>query len=320
MAENAHRIQIGLTPWVERLGDEAAAIARQAEIADGLGFHSLFLPESHFTGRAACPSPLLVLAGAAARTSRLRLGTTSYLLPVRHPIQAAEEVAVLDRLSGGRVILGLGRGFRPALFAAFDVDPKTKRERFVRSLALMKRAWAGEEIDVGSGERQARIRLAPLPVQKPQPELWGAAFGPLALRQAGELGLPYLSSPLETLQQLCQKYELHRTALPAGGPRPIVPVMRTVFLSDDPGACERVKSALAAQAVRMARSGTRLVSERELLDVENWAIVGDERTVRAGIRRYCEQIGMTHLIARCGVPNATPREVEESIRRLADLA
>jgi len=308
-----------LTPWVDYLGDEAAQVADQAEFADRLGFHSLFLPESHFTGAASCPSPLVVLAAAAARTKRLRLGTTSYLLPVRNAFQAAEEVAVLDRISNGRVILGLGRGFRPALFAAFGVDPRTKRQRFSESLDLMKRAWAGEAIEVGEGKARTRIRLSPLPVQQPHPELWVAAFGPLALKQAGKLGLPYLSSPLETIKRLEANHKVHRDALPAGAPRPIVPLMRTVFVSNDRQQCDRVRSGLIAQAVRMARSGSRLVSEDQLLDIENWALVGDPAQVREGIERYAELVGMTHLIARCGVPDAAPREVEESLRLLARL-
>jgi alkanesulfonate monooxygenase SsuD/methylene tetrahydromethanopterin reductase-like flavin-dependent oxidoreductase (luciferase family) len=308
-----------LTPWVDYLGDEAAQVADQAEFADRLGFHSLFLPESHFTGAASCPSPLVILAAAAARTTRLRLGTTSYLLPVRNAFQAAEEVAVLDRISGGRVILGLGRGFRPALFAAFGVDPRTKRQRFSESLDLMKRAWAGEAIEVGEGEARTRIRLSPLPVQQPHPELWVAAFGPLALKQAGKLGLPYLSSPLETIQRLEANHQVHRDALPTGVPPPIVPLMRTVFVSDDREACSRVRSGLIAQAVRMARSGSRLVSEDQLLDIENWALVGAPAQVRDGIDRYSALVGMTHLIARCGVPDATPREIEESLRLLARL-
>ena len=249
----------------------------------------------------------------------MRLGTTSYLLPVRNPFQAAEEVAVLDRISNGRVILGLGRGFRPALFAAFGVDPRTKRKRFSESLDLMKRAWAGEAIEVGEGEARTRIRLSPLPVQQPHPELWVAAFGPLALKQAGALALPYLSSPLETVQRLEANHEVHRGALPAGAPRPLVPVMRTVFVSNDRAARERVRSGLVAQVVRMARSGSRLVPEEQLLDIENWAIVGDLPEVRDGIERYRELLGMTHLVARCGVPGAAPREVEESIRQLARL-
>lgn len=226
---------------------------------------------------------------------------------------------MLDRISNGRVILGLGRGFRPALFAAFEVDPRTKRQRFVESLDLMKRAWAGEAMEVGEGDARQPVRLAPLPIQKPHPELWVAAFGPLALKQAGELGLPYLSSPLETIGRLTRNHELHRAALPEGATQPIVPVMRTVFISDDRPTRERVRSALAAQALRMARAGSRLVKEEELADIENWAVIGSGDEVRAGLKRYRERIGMTHVIARCGVPDAAPREVEESIRQLARL-
>ena len=217
------------------------------------------------------------------------------------------------------MILGLGRGFRPALFAAFGVDPRTKRQRFSESLDLMKRAWAGEAIEVGEGEARTSIRLSPLPVQQPHPELWVAAFGPLALKQAGRLGLPYLSSPLETMQRLEANHQVHRDALPAGAPRPIVPLMRTVFVSDDRQLCNRVRSGLIAQALRMARSGSRLVREDQLLEIENWALVGDPAQVREGIERYTELVGMTHLIARCGVPDAAPREIEESLRLLARL-
>lgn len=184
----------------------------------------------------------------------------------------------------------------------------------------MKRAWAGEAIEVGEPGARQPVQIAPLPVQRPHPELWVAAFGPLALKQAGKLGLPYLSSPLETIGRLTRNHELHREALPQEAPRPIVPVMRTVFISEDRATCDRVRSALTAQALRMARAGTRLVQEKELADIENWAIVGGLDQVRAGLGRYRERIGMTHVIARCGVPDATPREIEESIQALAELA
>ena len=109
------RLEIGLTPWRFDNGGLAEGLAAQGERAEELGFHSLFLPEHHFGGPASIPSPLLLLASVAARTRTLKLGTTSYLLPLRHPLHAAAEVAVLDRLSGGRVILGVGRGFRRAI-------------------------------------------------------------------------------------------------------------------------------------------------------------------------------------------------------------
>ena len=138
-------LALGVTPWLFEKEGLAAELIEQAELAEALGFDSIFLPEHHF-GPGAIPSPLTLLAAVAARTERLRLGTTSYLLPVRHPIHAAEEVAVLDRLSNGRVILGVGRGFRRGLFAAFEVPVAEKRDRFEAALEAMLAAWAGEPV------------------------------------------------------------------------------------------------------------------------------------------------------------------------------
>src|SRR5690606_20098261 len=112
-AVRARAVKLGVTPWQPH-AESASALAAQAVRAEALGYHSFWVPESHF--RAAqnvqtIPEPLMWLAAVAASTERLRLATTSLLLPLRHPLQAAEQVAVLDRLSGGRVILGIGRGY-----------------------------------------------------------------------------------------------------------------------------------------------------------------------------------------------------------------
>ena len=144
--EERKRLHIGVTAW--DLGPPGAAdqFARQAERAEALGLDSFWLPEFHFDEGVPLPQPLLPLAAVAARTVRLRIGAGSYLLPIRHPLQVAEEVAVLDRLSAGRVILGVGRGYRASLFDAFEVPAKEKRERFERALRAMAAAWVGEPV------------------------------------------------------------------------------------------------------------------------------------------------------------------------------
>ena len=177
-----------------------------------MGFDSLWLPESHFQSLGSCPTPLL-LAAAAARTSR-SASAPRRICCRSEPLHAAEEVAVLDRLSNGRVILGLGRGFRPACSPPSRFQQSEKRDRFESTLALMRRAWAGEPILENGNER---VRLEPRPVQEPHPPLWVAAFGPKGLAQAGRLGLPYLASPVEPLFRLIDNYRLHREALERPG-------------------------------------------------------------------------------------------------------
>jgi alkanesulfonate monooxygenase SsuD/methylene tetrahydromethanopterin reductase-like flavin-dependent oxidoreductase (luciferase family) len=114
-------VEFAVTPWSlgdtdpstgEVIGITAKSIANQAAIADKLGFHSFWLPENHFADQRSIPSPLTLLAAAAAVSDQIKLGTTSYLITVRNPLQAAEEVAVLDQLCEGRLILGLGRGLQ----------------------------------------------------------------------------------------------------------------------------------------------------------------------------------------------------------------
>ena len=179
---------LGLSPWIISGTVDAQTLSRQAALAENWGYESFWLPENHFTGDGAIPEPLMLLAGAAASTTKIRLATTSFLLTLRHPLQAAEQGAGLDQLSNGRVILGVGRGYAPDMLAAFNVPAKDKREIFKTVLDTMRRAWTGEPITMeGSSEP---VTISPLPFQKPYPPIWVAAFGPKALRQAGMLGMP----------------------------------------------------------------------------------------------------------------------------------
>ncbi len=316
-------LRIGLGPWTALGGSSPEGMAgflRQAELAEELGYHSIWLPESHFDPAGSCPSPLLLLAAAAARTSRIRLGTTSYLLPVRHPIHVAEEVAVLDQLSGGRVIFGVGRGFRSTLFTTFGVPASEKRDRFELALETVLRAWRGEPISPEGGAEATPVRVNPQPVQKPHPPIWVAAFGPKALTQVGRLGLPYLASPVETLERLVENYARHREALPDGAREsPLeVPVIRTVFVSRDPARARDVRDALENQARGIAkRLGGRFAGLAEE-HVDSWALVGEPGEVAERLSLYRERIGLSLLIARAQVPEISPEESETSVRLLAE--
>lgn len=312
-------MQIAIAPWaVDESGSTAALapLVAQARLADRLGFHSLWLPESHFQARGSNPAPLLLLAAIAAQTERIRLGTTSYLLTIRHPLLVAEEVAVLDRLSGGRLILGVGRGFRAELFDAFDVPRTGKRDRFEAALATMIRAWSGEPL-----LEPPQLKLTPLPVQKPHPPIWVAAFGPKALAQAGRLGLPYLASPMEPIDRLLENYARHREALAPSAPTDLeVPIMRTMFVTPDAVLADRVRAELLSQAQAIATSGLAALRMPAVSDPDEWTLVGTQEKVLELAMRYREKLGVTHMIARAQVPGATPGEVERSIHALAELA
>ena len=328
-------MHLGLTPWRISGGVDAQALGRQGALAESWGYRSFWLPENHFaaaprpsaqqggqppqaTSANAIPDPLMLLAAVAACTRTIRLATTSYLLPLRHPLQAAEQVAVLDRLSGGRVTLGVGRGYQPAMFDAFAVSRKDKRRIFEASVQTMVAAWRGEPIVAAEGEGQPLV-LSPLPLQQPHPPLWVAAFGPKALAQAGKLGMPYLASPMEPVGRLRENYRRHVEACDAAGvPRPAeVPIMRTLFVSEDRALLDGVREQLSATAHDMASSGLR----RGLsLAADDWAIVGEPNEVADKVAAYVEDLGMTHLIAtRLRIGKVPTHLLERSVATAAEL-
>lgn len=301
-------LHIAVTAWSLDEDGRADRLARQGELAEAMGMHSFWLPENHFGDARSIPSPLTMLAAVAARTSRIGLGTTSYLLPIRHPLQAAEEVAVLDRLSGGRVILGVGRGMAEGMFRAFDVETRDKRKVFKANLDAMISAWRGEPVARTSDGDD--VILSPRPVQTPHPPIWVAAFGPLAIKQAGSLGLPYLASPVETLGRLAENYASHANHVAEAGLSPVatVPVMRTVYVSDDVRRNAAVRESLSQSMGHAMREAGAAVDE--------WAIIGNASRVRDCIDEHIERLGMTHLIARGRIPGVSEDEQVRSHERL----
>ncbi len=286
-------MHLGLTPW----DMSAAAMATQARLAEQWGYDSIWLPESHFSGAATVPDPLLLLASMAGATNHIGLGTTSYLLPLRHPLQAAEQVAVLDQASNGRLILGLGRGYQAPTYAAFGIAMRQKRQIFAQTLQTMQRAWAGEELVMISGATP--VRLAPLPMQQPHPPLWVAAFGPKALAQVGSLGLPYLASPVESCADLRVNYAVLRDAcLAADQVVPdVVPIMRTIYVSDDATEIQQVRAELDGRIKAMGEDGPAHLKKAAQATLDDLVIVGNPAHVRTQLARYESELGVTHMIA-----------------------
>jgi len=306
-----NRLHVGLTPW--DFNDlSATSLCDQAAFAEALGYQSIWSPENHF-GKQAVPDPLTLLASIAGATRQIGLGTTSYLLTLRNPLQAAEQVAVLDQLSGGRLILGVGRGYAPVMLRAFHVPPKEKRRIFAWTLGLMRSAWAGEPVSL-DGDSEHAVQVYPRPLQMPHPPLWVAAFGPKALAQAGRLGLPYLSSPMESLGTLKDNYLRHAEAAASQGVvlSGVVPVMRTVFVGEDSSQIRKLRSALSEQM-----DNDRLLAGETL---DDWAIIGERQAVEDKIAEYQEQLGMTHMIAtRVRLGGIAKSSLRQSVAMLAEI-
>jgi alkanesulfonate monooxygenase SsuD/methylene tetrahydromethanopterin reductase-like flavin-dependent oxidoreductase (luciferase family) len=173
-------------------------IMAQIELGESLGFDTVWLGELHFSrGFSILADPLMVLAAAAQRTSRMRLGTAVTLLPLHNPVKIAEEAAIVDILSNGRLEFGVGRGTAPLHYAGYDIPQEESRERFEEALDFILEAWTHERFSYqGKFFRAQDLTLVPRPVQTPYPPVRIAANSPDTFPIAARRGLPIFATPL----------------------------------------------------------------------------------------------------------------------------
>jgi len=212
-----------------------------AALAEELGFVSVFLTEHHFTGLGQASSPLTLLAHLAGATSTLRLGTAVTVLPWQVPIIVAEQAATVDVLCGGRLDLGVGRGFRAAEFEGFGQSMEEAAERHEEALEVILRAWRepGRWSHRGRFYTYNDVLVEPSPVQSPHPPIWVGAGSPSSLDDAAERGFRLLLDQVASFELTGQRiaaYRERRAQLgrPAGAGE--IAVTRSLHLVDGPRA------------------------------------------------------------------------------------
>lgn len=173
---------------------EQMAILRGAE---ELGFDSVWPAEHHFSEYGYCVSTAVMLSALTEVTQRIRLGTGIVVLPFHNPIRVAEEFALLDLMSNGRIDFGVGRGYQPHEFRGYGVDQSKSRGMFNEALEVILQAWTRERVNfTGVHYRFEDVTVRPKPLQKPHPPVWMAALSPESFVIAGRKGLNLLCAPV----------------------------------------------------------------------------------------------------------------------------
>jgi len=187
--------------------------------ADAVGLHGLFIVEHHFTGFGQVSATMNLLTYLAAKTKTIRLGPGVMVLPWHNPVLLAEQAATLDVLSGGRLDMGVGKGYRYNEFQHFCVNLEDAESIYEESIALMKRAWTSEERFSYHSARWnfENIIVEPAPVQKPHPPLWLAAGRPESLKAAARGGYNLLLDQFATFDVIAQRLAVYRDEVKAMG-------------------------------------------------------------------------------------------------------
>ena len=184
-------------------GQLYAELLEQVEAAEEWGFESFWIAEHHFHEYGGVPRPPIWMAAAARRTRRIRLGAAVVVLPFDNPLRAAEDYAMVDILSSGRLDLGAGAGYLAHEFEGFGIDPEEKRERFDEALEILLKAWTGERFSYQGKYHQVRdVRLNVVPVQKPRPPVWIATLRADRAPSVGARGFPVMLIPYASAETL----------------------------------------------------------------------------------------------------------------------
>jgi alkanesulfonate monooxygenase SsuD/methylene tetrahydromethanopterin reductase-like flavin-dependent oxidoreductase (luciferase family) len=319
-----------------------SAIAQMLE-AEGLGYHSVWLAEHHFNDYGLCPAPPVLASFIAARTTRLRFGMGVSLMPLHHPIDLAEQLAVLDVVSGGRLDVGVGRGGTLQDYHTFRSDRADSRARVEEGIALMRESWRGVPFDfTGRFHSAERLHVRPRPVQRPHPPIFVATNSEDSVLSAARLGLPTLSSFFVPMAEIQRRHRLYReTALAAGRSSEEIDalerqswLMRVVHVAPDREAAVRaVEAPFMGYQEKMSRLRSDSAGgsvpdsfDRSLLRLrafgdylaDDWMVLGTADDVRDGLQKHLDATGYQRVMLLMALPGLETHLALRSMRLFAE--
>ncbi len=345
-----------LLEWPEH-GSQSEVFENELEqlaLAESQGYHCAWLAEHHGSHNETGPAIHLPVATLAARTRTIRIGSTVCLFPFTHPLRIAEEIAMLDIVSQGRIECAVRRAVPGRALSDSRPDVEPGRDPFYEQLEVIKRAWTEESFaHAGAFYNFDELRCVPSPVQNPGPTIHLAAPGPSALSWAAANGHPVLTDPLSPLEYLEQGRRVYlETAAAAGCDISGIefPTLRHVYVGESvrkareeagPGLLRYYRSLAAARSAAEAptdptdedRSFHPIFAENgtaphidpagnpdDFLEFlfDECAIIGDESYCRDRIAALEETLDLSHLIAWQNLGDLTHEQTLASQERLIE--
>jgi alkanesulfonate monooxygenase SsuD/methylene tetrahydromethanopterin reductase-like flavin-dependent oxidoreductase (luciferase family) len=303
-----------------------AGVLAQAELVDRLGYDQIWITEHHFVEDGYVPSFVAVAGAIAARTKSVRISSDILLLPFAHPLRLAEDLAVLDVLSNGRMELGVGMGYALHEFRAFGISRRERVSRTEEGIAVLQQAWKGERFDHhGKHWNFEGACVRPRPVQPGGPPLWLAAMSEAGARRAARYGL-------NLLPQGDRRFVLDpwRADLAATGRSPDdfrVGLIRPWLVTSDRARdwprireAERYRDKMYAEWLTASGDDVTLAWAGPAADVrpipQTW-IIGDADEVYDELARFVAEFGITDVVTWGAAPGVAPEAMNESLERFA---
>jgi alkanesulfonate monooxygenase SsuD/methylene tetrahydromethanopterin reductase-like flavin-dependent oxidoreductase (luciferase family) len=293
-------------------GDPAAIVHEavvEAKVAAEAGFDGVFVTEHHGAAMRYLPGsiPLMFLLAHAA--PGIDIGAAVLLLSLAQPTRAAEELALLDHLTGGRVILGAGAGYLKADFDAFGVEQKGSGRLLDEALGIMRRLWNGETVDFDGRAVSLRgATIFPLPVQAGGPPIWIGGRSPRGVARAAEVGDVWVLDATPRRSLFLPWRELYLEELEARGRTPRTAILRDAWLSLGERLDEEYRAAALASHRAKIAAGVYHVDPKiadrapesvgfDELAEERW-LVGDAASIQSELDAWEDELGIDYVLLR----------------------
>jgi len=304
----------------------------EVQLGEALGFDSVWLEEHHGVKNHYWPSPLVGLAGVAARTERLLLGTDVLVMPFYHPVRVAEDAAMLAIMSHGRFVLGAAIGYKPDEFALYGVALEMRGARFEEAIRLIKQLWMQEEVDFEGKYYQVHgLKIEPRPTATEQPLIWLGGWGELSLTRAATLGDAWLPGPTADLRKLLDAQDIYRAQLRASGKDPTIcpiPLTREVIIAESDDKARQVAERHLLISYRdeyaskqwkhplIGGEDATPAGQFEAISRDRF-LVGSPETVISQLRKFQDSFGVDHIICRLYFPGIEHDFILNELRLLA---
>jgi alkanesulfonate monooxygenase SsuD/methylene tetrahydromethanopterin reductase-like flavin-dependent oxidoreductase (luciferase family) len=284
---------------------------QRIDVMEQTGYDAVWLAEHHFSTYSVCPSIHMMGTHIAARTKRLRIGTAVSLAPFYNPLRLAEEVALLDVLSEGRVNWGAGRGFDPTEYRTFGVDFEESYPRFREGVDIVLQAWQNERLTYhGKFYQYDGVEVLPKPLQQPHPPVWLAATSPGAISWCAENGYTILMDPHGTHSDIAIKRAQYKKELEQAGysmKGRVIPMARNIALANTQHEAEEIArrgarfmfGSYLPKGIGKATSAT--AAKGKSIDMAAVADAGDVDPVE----RYAKEVVI------CGTPEKVIDDLQE---------
>ena len=303
-----------------------ATAVQQAVRAEELGYDSLFIAEHH-NSIGYLPQPLMALSALATRTSHIQLGSNIVILPLYHPVVVAEQAAMTQHISQGRLLLGVGLGYLPDEFASFGVPFGERAGRMEESLQLLRRLWAEKDVEhTGKYYQFSHATIHPRLDTIGTPPIWVGGWADAAVRRAARLGDAWVPGPTVNFDTLRQCYEVFNEELGRTNKPPAqdYPATRELYCAPTHEAAVSIGGAAMYKFYKdtyLQWPHPRLRAEERAMSYEDLArdrfIIGDPDECIEAVSKL-QAMGITQLSFRMQIPGLRPEDVATSMELFMD--